>query len=150
MENNFEKIKLLVDTLKRIKGIYDNVEDFAGVEAKKALSEFFSCEDDIKEELIESSHKILRDELKYVITDLGPIIFNKSISHSEVVGEERTVLSAGFLIWNKATSKIEKCYGGSDSLKVKSNEIDKKIINEFLLDRSFVSQYNLSSPSDFY
>lgn len=76
--------------------------------------------------------------LKYIITDKEePIIFSSDIQHDTVV---KTCSSAGFLIvtFDIVNNKfIAKCYGESTSLKLKSEDKDTLVIENYL-NESFV------------
>ncbi len=71
--------------------------------------------------------------VKYVINESGiPILFEKSIVHCEIVSR---VISAGFVIidYDTLTDQfVVKCYGGSESLKVYSDQNDYLIIRDYL------------------
>ena len=71
--------------------------------------------------------------VKYVIKiDEVPLLFNPRIMHSDAIDKG---LSAGFAIisYDVATVQFKvKCFGGSDSLKISSNEGDCTIIQNYL------------------
>jgi len=76
------------------------------------------------------------DKLKYIIVDNNgletPIIFPVILGHTEVKTPKK-VISGGFVyIYIKDNNIQVNCFGESITLKVKSREIDSKIIKKLL------------------
>lgn len=72
--------------------------------------------------------------VKYIISDSGiPFLFNTDVNHADVL---TSAVSAGYAIisYDKLIDTFSvKCYGGSESLKIKN--VDKKdcfIIQDYL------------------
>lgn len=74
--------------------------------------------------------------MKYVIFKSGdllkPIIFPDHISHCEITCKNSTPISAGFLTINNFG--MVKVYGQSESLNLKPNEDDEKILGNVVRD----------------
>jgi hypothetical protein len=72
------------------------------------------------------------NEIKYVMTSIGPILFGGGMKHSDFTQYE--ILSAGFV--SISTNKIGQveamAYGESISLKIKSDSNDSRKITKFL------------------
>ena len=83
--------------------------------------------------------------LKYCINDRKtPIIFSSDLMHHDVMPH---AISAGFLIikFDVNTSKFfVKCFGGSDSLKIKMAEDDKELTEHFLNNKFHSPEFNSS------
>jgi hypothetical protein len=71
--------------------------------------------------------------VKYVIKSNGvPLLFNQSIIHSAAIDEG---VSAGFAIidYDVTIDQFKvKCYGGSETLQIRSHEGDCTIIQNYL------------------
>ncbi len=71
---------------------------------------------------------------KYIIINNRPLLFDSIFIHADVVNKEANITSAGFFIIKKDDeSATVVCFGGSESLSVKSRpEIDCIIIANYL------------------
>ena len=73
--------------------------------------------------------------VKYIINEIGhPVLFNSSLLHCQI---KTNAISAGFAIiyFDISTNKFKvKCFGGSESLNLKNDAADYKIIQTYLND----------------
>lgn len=79
---------------------------------------------------------------KYIIVDTGAILFGESTTHKQVAEGFDKVYSAGFA---KIVGKEIKCYGESDSLKIRSIPTkDEQIIQDLFATMSLIKYFGFS------
>lgn len=68
--------------------------------------------------------------LKYIITDLGPVVFSDNIVHKDAATGLGTIQSAGFVLVRSGAEGINCMpYGESSSLNVPSKDGDKAMLD---------------------
>jgi hypothetical protein len=91
--------------------------------------------------------------LKYIITNGGAILFPEEIVHSQVAEgfkkENHPIYSAGFVALD-VNMNIQKCYGESTSLEIKSHPTQDMIVIKECFSNINSIKYGLLIVKDLY